>query len=237
MSVVLLSGGVGKRMKASMPKQYLDLRGKVRRLACWLSPQSRLTHAGCHGAGWGVSNPRPSPVRARIACRGPRPQPIATWSLGMFAGMAEVGEVVVVCAPEYEEVFASVPLPRAVALKFARPGKERQDSVFSGLQAVAASAALVAVHDSARPLVREEDVRRCMEDAMQHGAAVLGVPVKVSKRRGSLARRDTDPPRLTHRRLAPIAADDQGGGPGRHGRQDAGPQPSLGCADTSDHPP
>lgn len=132
MSVVLLSGGVGKRMKASMPKQYLDLRGK----------------------------------------------PIATWSLGMFAGMAEVGEVVVVCAPEYEEVFASVPLPRAVALKFARPGKERQDSVFSGLQAVAASAALVAVHDSARPLVREEDVRRCMEDAMQHGAAVLGVPVK-----------------------------------------------------------
>ena len=37
-----------------------------------------------------------------------------------------------------------------------RAGKERQDSVFNGLQAISASAALVAVHDSARPLVTQK---------------------------------------------------------------------------------
>ena len=132
MSVVLLSGGVGKRMKANMPKQYLNLRGK----------------------------------------------PIATWSLETFASMDEVGEIVVVCAPEYRDVFEAVSLPRDVPVKFALPGAERQDSVESGLGAVAAGAALVAVHDSARPMVRAEDVRACIGDALEHGAAVLGVPVK-----------------------------------------------------------
>jgi len=131
-SVILLSGGVGKRMKASMPKQYLDLRGR----------------------------------------------PIATWSLIELAGMPEVGEVVVVCAPEYRDIFTSVTLPRDVPLVFAPPGDERQDSVLSGLRASREDATVVAVHDSARPLVLAADVRRCLVDAAEHGAAVLAVPVK-----------------------------------------------------------
>jgi len=43
-------------------------------------------------------------------------------------------------------------------LKFAAPGKERQDSVFNGLQTIPDDAALVCVHDAARPLVSEEEV-------------------------------------------------------------------------------
>jgi len=39
-------------------------------------------------------------------------------------------------------------------------GKERQDSVFNGLQAIDAAAALVAVHDSARPLVTKQGAPR-----------------------------------------------------------------------------
>lgn len=107
------------------------------------------------------------------------PQPIATWSMVTFSKMEEVGEIVVVCAPEYRDIFEGVKLPRDVTVKFALPGKERQDSVESGLAEIAGNAELVAVHDSARPLVREQDVRACVEDAMEHGAAVLGVPVKV----------------------------------------------------------
>lgn len=136
-SVVLLSGGVGKRMGANMPKQYLPLRG----------------------------------------------QPIAVYSFLTFASMKEVGEIVVVCDPTYEGVFleaqARSSLPQS-ALKFARPGKERQDSVFSGLQQVQSAAALVAVHDSARPLVSVAETRKVLADASQHGAAVLGVPSKAT---------------------------------------------------------
>lgn len=108
------TGGVGKRMGANMPKQYLPLRG----------------------------------------------QPIATYSLRLFAALPSVGEIVVVCDPSYRDVFTSAQLPRAVPLSFALPGKERQDSVFNGLQAIRPAAQLVAIHDSARPLVTRQGVCR-----------------------------------------------------------------------------
>jgi 2-C-methyl-D-erythritol 4-phosphate cytidylyltransferase len=34
------------------------------------------------------------------------------------------------------------------------------------------------VHDSARPLLTQEDALHVFRDALRHGAAVLGVPVK-----------------------------------------------------------
>lgn len=91
-SVILLAGGVGKRMGASIPKQYLDLKG----------------------------------------------QPIATYSLQMFAKMREVCEIIIVCDPSWRDVFQKVipSLPKNVAFKWALPGAERQDSVFNGLQQV-----------------------------------------------------------------------------------------------------
>lgn len=133
-SIVLLAGGVGKRMGAPIPKQYLELRGK----------------------------------------------PIATYSLETFCGMPCVGEVVVVCEPEWRYVFEECHerLGKAKPLKFALPGAERQDSVCNGLSEISSSADLVAIHDSARPLVTAEDTMCCIMDAKDVGAAVLGVPVK-----------------------------------------------------------
>ena len=96
-SVVLLAGGVGKRMKADMPKQYLPLLGT----------------------------------------------PIALHSLKKFAEMEEVGEIVVVCDPSYRDIFEGCPVSKPV--KFALPGKERQDSVFNGLSEVREGAALAAI--------------------------------------------------------------------------------------------
>jgi 2-C-methyl-D-erythritol 4-phosphate cytidylyltransferase len=133
-SIVLLAGGVGKRMGAAIPKQYLELAG----------------------------------------------QPIATYSLETFSAMREVGEVVIVCDPSWRYVFEErlAGLPRRVPVKWALPGAERQDSVANGLAEVSGGAAIVAVHDSARPLVSPADAARCMRDGAAVGAAVLGVPVK-----------------------------------------------------------
>lgn len=50
---------------------------------------------------------------------------------------------------------------------FALPGIERQDSVYSGLQQIRPDAALVAVHDSARPLLDAADAAACMVDAQE----------------------------------------------------------------------
>uniref|UniRef100_I1NU32 2-C-methyl-D-erythritol 4-phosphate cytidylyltransferase, chloroplastic n=1 Tax=Oryza glaberrima TaxID=4538 RepID=I1NU32_ORYGL len=133
-SVVLLSGGQGKRMGASMPKQYLPLLGL----------------------------------------------PIALHSLKTFCQLKEVKEVVVVCDPDYKDIFGGSIENVQIPIKFALPGKERQDSVYNGLQEIDGDSELVCVHDSARPLVSSEDVKKVLEDAIVHGAAVLGVPVKAT---------------------------------------------------------
>ena len=58
-------------------------------------------------------------------------------------------------------------LPGRIRHSFAIPGMERQDSVFSGLQAIRPDAVLVAVHDSARPLINAADAAACMADAQE----------------------------------------------------------------------
>ncbi|KAI9121763.1 hypothetical protein K1719_007153 [Acacia pycnantha] len=136
-SVVLLAGGKGKRMGASMPKQYLLLLG----------------------------------------------QPIALYSFNTFSHMVEVKEIVVVCDPSYRDVFEDAKGDNLAELKFALPGKERQDSVYNGFQeclAIDPNSELVCIHDSARPLVLAVDVKKVLNDGLSIGAAVLGVPVKAT---------------------------------------------------------
>ncbi|KAM7250449.1 hypothetical protein ACFE04_022332 [Oxalis oulophora] len=133
-SVILLAGGKGKRMGASMPKQYLPLLD----------------------------------------------QPIALYSFFTFSKMVEVKEIVVVCDPSYRDIFEDAKEKISVQLKFALPGKERQDSVYSGLQEIDVDSELVCIHDSARPLVTLEDTEKVLRDGWKIGAAVLGVPAKAT---------------------------------------------------------
>ncbi|KAK2406361.1 2-C-methyl-D-erythritol 4-phosphate cytidylyltransferase, chloroplastic [Trifolium repens] len=101
-------------------------------------------------------------------------QPIALYSFYTFSRMIEVKEIIVVCDPSYNDIFEDVKGNCQVELKFALPGKERQDS------AVDSNSELVCVHDSARPLVLQEDVKKVLKDGLLNGAAVLGVPVKAT---------------------------------------------------------
>ncbi|CAL6389231.1 unnamed protein product [Bathycoccus prasinos] len=131
-TLVLLAGGVGKRMGANMPKQYLPLLDV----------------------------------------------PIAVYSLRKFATMAEIGEIVVVCNEEYDDVFTSEKISKPLVI--ARPGAERQDSVYNGITKARKETKLLAIHDSARPLTDLEDARRCFEDGAKFGAAVLAVKCKAT---------------------------------------------------------
>ncbi|XP_057785392.1 2-C-methyl-D-erythritol 4-phosphate cytidylyltransferase, chloroplastic-like isoform X1 [Salvia miltiorrhiza] len=133
-SVILLAGGKGKRMGASMPKQYLPLLG----------------------------------------------QPIALYSFYTFSKMPEVKEIIVVCDPSYQDIFEDARDNIHIDLKFALPGKERQDSVYSGLEEIDLNSELVCIHDSARPLVLTSDVTKVLKDGKRIGAAVLGVPAKAT---------------------------------------------------------
>ena len=133
-SVVLLSGGVGKRFGASIPKQYVELMGK----------------------------------------------PIATYSMETFSRMPAVSEIVIVCEPEWRSIFEEehARLGNLKPISFAKPGAERQDSVYNGFAAISPDAELVGIHDSARPMVTAEETLKCAEQAMGVGAATLGVKCK-----------------------------------------------------------
>ncbi|XP_058766829.1 2-C-methyl-D-erythritol 4-phosphate cytidylyltransferase, chloroplastic-like [Vicia villosa] len=86
-------------------------------------------------------------------------QPIALYSFLTFSHTPKVKEIVVVCDPSYRDIFEDVKGNSQAKLKFALPGKERQDSVYNGFQDIDSNSELVCVHDSARPFVLQGDVK------------------------------------------------------------------------------
>lgn len=145
---VLLAGGTGSRMKASMPKQYLTLRGRP---VLHHSLDLFLERLPAYAKENGVSGP-----------------PL----------------VVLVMDPKYQPEYQPIVDKYGGRLAFANPGEERQGSVENGLTKLAELAGddctYVAVHDSARPLVTIKEVCDVVNDAKEHGAAVLGVPCKAT---------------------------------------------------------
>jgi len=134
-AVVLLAGGSGSRMKANMPKQFLELNGR----------------------------------------------PVLQHSLELLSQVQQLEALVIVINEEYRDLpFLTEAIAADPRIKFADPGTERQDSVSNGLDQVPSACTLVAIHDSARPLVTLDDVHKCLADGAKHGAAVLAVPMKAT---------------------------------------------------------
>jgi 2-C-methyl-D-erythritol 4-phosphate cytidylyltransferase len=57
-------------------------------------------------------------------------------------------------------------------------GKERQDSVRAGIEALDGDAELVIIHDAVRPFITVGLIESCIRAAAEEGAATVGVPVK-----------------------------------------------------------
>ncbi len=65
-------------------------------------------------------------------------------------------------------------------VRFCSGGPTRAHSVRAGLAEVPADIRWVAVHDAARPLVSQDLIRRTLEAAIAHGAAVPALPVALT---------------------------------------------------------
>lgn len=108
-------------------------------------------------------------------------RPVLSYSLDFFEQLDIVEEIVVVtgekeidyCEQEiikrfkYNKVSAVIP-----------GGKERQDSVWAGLQRIGTDTGLVAVHDGARPLLSSVVFFRLLKEAEEWGAAIPGIASK-----------------------------------------------------------
>lgn len=55
-------------------------------------------------------------------------------------------------------------------------GRQRQNSVFNGLEALEQKGGLVVVHDGVRPFIEPQQISSCIAEAQAGGACILGIP-------------------------------------------------------------
>jgi 2-C-methyl-D-erythritol 4-phosphate cytidylyltransferase len=99
-------------------------------------------------------------------------QPLAIYSLNVLLAVPEIQEVIVVCDPSYQSFF------KHEKIRFALPGIRRQDSVYNGFKKISITNQYVCVHDSARPIIDKEMMKRVLCAAEEYGAAAVGMPIK-----------------------------------------------------------
>ena len=128
-----------------------------------------------------------------------RPVVAHTWQ--RFDSAACIDEIVLVVRDTLQATFTRL----AEASQFKKPyrlvigGKERQDSVWNGLQALTAATEIVAIQDGARPCTSEQLIADTIRTARIVGAATAAQPVTDTIKEsdgGTLIARTVDRSRL-----------------------------------------
>lgn len=106
-----------------------------------------------------------------------RPLVAQTW--GRFDSAPFIAEIILVVRDGRQSEFANLAKKYHFTKKFriVVGGKERQDSVWNGLQHLATETEIVAIQDAARPCTSLALIQATIEAARQDGAAVAAQPV------------------------------------------------------------
>lgn len=106
--------------------------------------------------------------------------PVLIHTLRLFAAEPQVDEIVVAAPPDWVE--ATWDLVREYRVekvtRVVPGGRERQESVWRALQAVASRPRVVVIHDAARPLLSPAGLRGIVAAAARYPALTMGIPVK-----------------------------------------------------------
>lgn len=105
--------------------------------------------------------------------------PMLQWSVAAFASLSNVAEIVVVApsdeVPRVARLICSMGSSTLIAV--VPGGKERQHSVWNGINSFISSPDIVLVHDAARPLVHRTLIMAVINAAMKYGSGVPGVRI------------------------------------------------------------
>ena len=105
--------------------------------------------------------------------------PVLAHTLTAFQNCGYIDEIVIVtrgeCIQSVSEICKRFGISKAS--KVIVGGATRLESVMNGLFAVSKKAELVAIHDGARPCVRQDVIRQAVETAAKYHAAAPAVPV------------------------------------------------------------
>lgn len=106
-----------------------------------------------------------------------KPVVVHTWRT--FDQARSIDEIVLVVRDGMQSVFEELANTCGMKKKFrlVAGGKERQDSVWNGLEAVSQETEIVAIQDAARPCTSEALIAATIHAARETGAAVAAQPV------------------------------------------------------------
>ena len=136
-SVIITAGGIGKRMRSSLPKQFMLVNEK----------------------------------------------PILMYTIDRFYRFDPKIQIILTLPEDWLNYWESLlreydfKIPHRVVVG----GKERYNSIKNALEKCSGS--LIAVHDGVRPLVDEETIKGCFEEAEEKGAAIPVVSIADSMRK------------------------------------------------------
>ncbi len=107
-------------------------------------------------------------------------RPVLAYTLEAFEACELIDEIIIVTREEdiilCKEIVDISELVKVT--KIVVGGKERQESVYKGLQEIDHRATIVAIHDGARPLILPEHIESSIEEVKEHDAVAVGVKVK-----------------------------------------------------------
>ena len=105
---------------------------------------------------------------------------VIVYTIEKFYNNPNIDDIVVVVKESEAEFFKKEIIEKYnfENIKIAYGGKERQDSVYNGLKLLDEKCDVVLIHDGARPFVSNKTIDTCIEEAKEHKAIVVGVPVK-----------------------------------------------------------
>lgn len=126
-------------------------------------------------------------------------RPVLAHTLEAFERSRAVRDIVLVCREQDMETYrALAESSRITKLRtMVQGGATRTDSVLAGVSASPEDAALVAVHDGARPLVPPEVITKAILKAAKFGAAAPAIPVKDTIKVSKTGAVDETPDRST----------------------------------------
>ena len=113
-------------------------------------------------------------------------KPLLIYSLEKFSLLPDVIEIIVVTndISATGELLKKYDFSSRIKVQLIQGGDLRQDSVYNGFCKAEPMVDLVLIHDVARPLFDIRDVKKCIEEALLSGAAILAVPVIDTLKKG-----------------------------------------------------
>jgi 2-C-methyl-D-erythritol 4-phosphate cytidylyltransferase/2-C-methyl-D-erythritol 2,4-cyclodiphosphate synthase len=111
-------------------------------------------------------------------------RPILQRSVEAFLLHDRIAEVVVALPPDLVDDVPDYLKTGIKPVAIIDGGARRQDSVANAFALVASRADIVVIHDAARPLVSADLIRRTLDAAVEHGAAIAAQPATDTVKRG-----------------------------------------------------